>query len=845
MRGRTVTVAIVGAAALAVAGTMGASVAGASVTQGATQFNTEQASSLIRGSGSDTTFFLMQKIGDLYTAAGLYGCQMVSGAGQPLAFTTTSYTAASTTAGAVTTLAVGSTKGWNAGSVGTPGTGTIATSGNPAQSFTYTGQTAASLTGVVVSGSGAATVSTGAATTGTSSTANAFQDCQSNTTDISTTDDADNWDRVEVVQGTNNVGSGAGQNQLCNAINKPVGLNVDYARSSKPSSGVTGCNEQELGYAKDGVPIVDFPSINPSTVGTSTFNNVNANAYPKGAYSTINGGNVGPVAAGWLPGDPTSGASNNGTQVTNISNVGALDSSEAFRMWCLPQSGGNPVANQIYDWGQLTNLGPNVEINVTVNGTSTVTVAASSGGTVPASIHGTDAVSNPSGSSSPITSGTSVSSTTGTTITLSAPTNVSSGTYTLVFATGPTNAATTYTGSSGAQLNSLSTLPVASTTGWPTAGGGGTIVTSGGTQTFTYTGTTGTSLLGVSYVGRLANTVSSGAAVTLTKVAAGNGEAVGIPIRIVGVNTGSGTSATFANFADGQTRDASNGCTSSSTLEDANAANDPNAATAPSNEGQGVNGHIALENNVHQLELFSQGDFSTTVDQAIEEATSLYFMSYGVYSTNPYVGQTAVGGTNYSASLIGENGQFSSAATELNNSYPTARTLSNIINSATVRSSTAGFLNWICDSNSALQKSTDLSTGLNLDQELTTQISTNFGFPRLSDTTGPVNGPSTPADNTIAPNDDCSAQFSSATTSDSGGTITTTANGGFFPSDVTTGDVQQVIVDGNTGTTYTLASTTPGSGGVASLTLSPDPGNGAHSLEFVGVPAVINSSGTP
>ena len=787
---------------------------------------------------------MMQKIGDLYTAAGLYGCQMVSGAGQPLAFTTTTYTGGATTAGAISTLAVGSTTGWNAGTIATPGTGTIATSGSPTQAFTYTGQTATTLTGVVVGGSGSATVSSGAAATGTSSTANEWQDCQSSTADIATTDDADNWDRVEVVQGVNDVGSGAGQNQLCNAINKPVGLAVDFARSSKPSSGLSGCNEQELGYAKDGVPIVDFPSINPSTYGTSTFSNVNANAYPKGAYSTINGGNVGPVAAGWLPGDPTSGASNNGTQVTSVSNVGALDQSEAFRMWCQPQSGGNPSANQIYDWGQLTNLGPNVEVNVTVNGTNTVTVAASSGGTVPASIKGTDAVSNPSGSSSPLNSGTTVSSTTSSTITLSAATNVSSGTYTLIFATGPTNAATTFTGTSGTQLNALSTLPVASITGWPTAGGGGTIVTSGGTQAFTYTGISGSSLVGVVYTGRLANTVANGAAVTNTKVAGGNGTPVGIPIRIVGVNTGSGTTYTFAQFADGQTRDGSNGCTSSSTLADANAANDPNAATAPSNEGQGVNGHIALENNAHQLELFSQADFSTTVDQAIEEATSLYFMSYGVYSTNPYVGETTIGGTNYSANLVGENGLNSSALTELNNSYPTARTLSNIINSATVRSSTAGFMNWICDSNSAIQKATDLSTGLGLDQELTTTITTNFGFPRLSDLTGPVNGPSTPADNVIAPNDDCSAQFSSATTSDSGGTITTTANGGFFPADVTTSDVQQVIVDGSS-TVYTLASTTPGSGGVASLTLSPDPGNGAHSLEFIGVPAVITSSGTP
>ena len=36
----------------------------------------------IRDSGSDTTFFMMQKLGDLYTGAGLYGCVLNSAAGQ-------------------------------------------------------------------------------------------------------------------------------------------------------------------------------------------------------------------------------------------------------------------------------------------------------------------------------------------------------------------------------------------------------------------------------------------------------------------------------------------------------------------------------------------------------------------------------------------------------------------------------------------------------------------------------------------------------------------------------------------------------------------------------------------
>ena len=47
-------------------------------------------------------------------------------------------------------------------------------------------------------------------------------------------------------------------------------------------------------------------------------------------------------------------------------------------------------------------------------------------------------------------------------------------------------------------------------------------------------------------------------------------------------------------------------------------------------------------------------------------------------------------------------------------------------------------MNWICDSNANFTKGTDLSSGNNYDDELNTIISTTFGFPRLTDLTGPV-----------------------------------------------------------------------------------------------------------
>jgi hypothetical protein len=642
LRGHLTTAAIAGAAAMVVAGTLGAGVAGAAPNAGAPQFNSQQASALIRGSGSDTTFFMMQKIGDLYTQAGLYGCQLSNAAGQSL----------------------------------------------------FGG--------------------------GSSVTTNLFQVCQ--TAEIATTDEVDNFNRVEVVQGVNDVGSGAGQRQLCSSENKPVGLAVDFARSSKTSSNIAGCNEQQLGYAKDGVPIVDFPTINPSTFGTSTFGSaslatVGLNgkaAYPNVAYNTINGGVVGPVANGWLPGDNPAGTSNKGTEVT-------VD---------------------------------------TVSGSPIAMVDAATGSATPASIANGQAVTDPFATLgvTPFGAGTTVSGAPGaSTITMSGNATTT-GTYTLTFATG------------------------------------------------------------------------------LPKLAQGSGIPVGVPVRIVGVNTASGTTFTFARFAAGQTADAASACGSSAADPTKNAANDPNTATAGATNPT----HIALENNAHQLELFSQADFpGSQVDQAIEEATSFYFMSNGVYQTNNYVGGTQIGSTQYAANLVGENSVFSGTNTELNNTYPTARTLFNIVNYATVRQSTGGFMNWICDAGSNFTKGTDLNTGTNYDTEVGNIISTNFGFPRLSDISGPVS--TTPANNVSAPNDNCTATI--PVISDGLGGIAVAAGGligvgGNFPIDlVNSGSV--------IGTGVPIGTTLSGGAGTNTLTLSNTLVAGNYTLEFVGVPAVVATSALP
>ena len=183
----------------------------------------------IRSAGSDTTLFLMQRVGDLYTGAGLYGCTLNSSAGQ-----------------------------------------TLYNSSDPA-----------------------------------SSTANEEDYCQSGQ-NVSTTDVADNWDRTEVTEGVDDIGSSAGQSQICGAT--PTPLPVDFVRSAKPVG--TACSTlAEAGFAKDAVPVVAYP-IDPNVYGTST----------TAPYSGINGGVVGPSPSAGSrvtpPAAPTPGPSSTTSRTT-------------------------------------------------------------------------------------------------------------------------------------------------------------------------------------------------------------------------------------------------------------------------------------------------------------------------------------------------------------------------------------------------------------------------------------------------------------------------------------------------------------------------------------------------
>ena len=604
----------------------------------------------IRDSGSDTTFFMMQKIGDLYTGAGLYGCTLNSSAGQ-----------------------------------------TLFNSSDPA-----------------------------------SATTNEEFFCQSGQ-NVSTTDVNDNWSRTEVTQGVDDVGSGAGQNQLCNALSTP--LNVDFSRSSKPAG--TACSTMvQTGYAKDGVPIIDYP-VNPTTIGGGTSTTA--------PYSSINGGVVGPVTQGWLPGDPNGGPYT-GTALSNVSNAdgGGGAASTAYRLWCATNT------TRITDWGALTNLGPNLEVQGVslTSGSTTATIT----GTFPSTVASPDAITG-----TDIPSSTTVASVSGGTLTLSNP------------------------------ATATATVTVRITT--------------------------------------------SGA------LAVGQGVPIGVPVRIMGINTASGTEATFASYAESGV--SGGGCASNMNT---NAASDPNPVTAT---GTNATPHVALENNSDQIDQFANGDFPSPdfVDQAIEVATSLYIESNGVYNTNPYAAASTINGVSYTGNKVGENGFSTTTGNLLTNHYPTARTLFNIFRTDTVRASAGGFLNWVCDANSNFSKGLDNTTGLNFDSELTTTIGSVFGFPRLTDQTA-APAIAVPADGQAAPNNSCAASLAVNTTS---GSNQITLASGNFPIDIV--NAGGLVGGGNVGITnanFPAGTTVVSGAGTSTLTLSNNAtatGTGVSTV-FAGVPAV-------
>ena len=476
-------------------------------------------------------------------------------------------------------------------------------------------------------------------------------------------------------EGVDDVGSGAGQAQLCGTLSTPIPVN--FARSSKPvgsaTGALTGCTTSNLvlaGYAKDAVAGIVF-QLNPSTM-TSV-------AATHGPYASINGGKFGDVDRGWEPGDPTSGP-NTGSVFNNITNndggavSGGFPNSTAYRLWCASGTAtpgsANTIASssRISDWGVLTNRGPNLTL-------TNVALAPASAGT-------TINVPNATNLPSAIVGKTITDKTT--------PGNIPSG--------------TTVTGiTTGVGITLSNAITVTSTDNLSVAIG--------------------------------------------TTLAADSGFPNGIPINIVGVNSNSGTESTWASFAESGV--SSGGCAANA---DSNA-----AANGVANSRQ------ALENNASQVGDFALADYGSDLGaQADEIASSIYYESDGVFSSTTYAGAVCFpdvvqlngcdgGSTVYSAVETKANGVNTSDAGILANNYPLSRTLFNIFNKTNVTASTAGFVNWICDSQGDITKQKDNSTGVNFDNELTSTIQ-SFGFQRLDDASptaaqeGVINGISSPGD---------------------------------------------------------------------------------------------------
>ena len=170
---------------------------------------------------------------------------------------------------------------------------------------------------------------------------------------VSQSDPLDNFAGTQELQGTWDVGSGNGQNAICGNGNVPLNTTVDYARSSKPFGGEGSCPGVELGYAKDAIVAVDFQNIDPEAYGTASgYIGQSFTSYDKTTGATITtpfpSGGIGPVAAGWEPGDPFNCHANvrrgpaplcSGTPFNDVDNTaisgGNTQTSVAARLWCV------------------------------------------------------------------------------------------------------------------------------------------------------------------------------------------------------------------------------------------------------------------------------------------------------------------------------------------------------------------------------------------------------------------------------------------------------------------------------------------------------------------------------
>ena len=298
----------------------------------------------------------------------------------------------------------------------------------------------------------------------------------------------------------------------------------------------------------------------------------------------------------------------------------------------------------------------------------------------------------------------------------------------------------------------------------------------------------------------------------------GDGTPIGVPVRIIAINNGSGTVSTFYNFAQSgigtpaagePSTDCAGGSGSVSSNDvDVNAASgpDPDANQGPPGTNFVQNPEVSLENDANQIGDFANANWpNDPADEATDIATSLYSMSFGVFGVNPNASTATIeSGTipagdpsSFTAKPMNANGVTNNTARERANTFPMSRTLFNIYRTDSVNASTAGFLDWLCDSNSSIKKGTDHVDGGNFDADLTNTINATYGFSRVNDLTQEV-ATTTPADNVSAGGVDatCDAHLSIAAGGITAGSTTVTLSAA-APSTVAAGWAVQVAQGSN------------------------------------------------
>jgi ABC-type phosphate transport system substrate-binding protein len=191
-----------------------------------------------------------------------------------------------------------------------------------------------------------------------------------------------------------------------------------------------------------------------------------------------------------------------------------------------------------------------------------------------------------------------------------------------------------------------------------------------------------------------ATKISDWGQLTDPTAAVGSGASINVPIQIWGVNPSSGTFSVWGSYI---------GCNANTKNPDSS--------------------HQIQENNAPQIRSVEQRLNPTDPIQVENDVErSIYWGSFGVMNSNRY----AAG----NGSFTKINNITVSPSTENSATLPTFRNIFNVYRPTTLKSSVAGFLNWICGTSNA-DHGTDLTSGLNYNDELTATISTKFGFPRL------------------------------------------------------------------------------------------------------------------